>query len=75
MFIEQLVLQAEQKAARLLIIALAILHAALAITFKVLFFSYYVVKAIGGDDPLAVTEPVATMSATSTVLAMATASS
>jgi len=38
---------AESKATRLLIVLIAVLHAGLALTFKVLFFSYYVVKAIG----------------------------
>lgn len=45
-------IQAEQKAARLLVIILVILHAALALTFKLLFFSYYVVHEIGVPDPL-----------------------
>ena len=44
--------QAEQKATRFLVIILVVLHAALALTFKVLFFSYYVVETIGGKDPL-----------------------
>ncbi|KAF7342952.1 hypothetical protein MVEN_01725200 [Mycena venus] len=44
---------AEAKATRLLIIIIAALHAGLAITFKVLFFSYYiVVSSKGGDAPL-----------------------
>jgi len=43
---------AEAKATRLLIVAIAILHAGLALTFKVLFFSYYVVDKIGVDIPL-----------------------
>ncbi|KAF5350435.1 hypothetical protein D9756_008660 [Leucocoprinus leucothites] len=43
---------AEAKATRLLIIALAALHFGLAITFKVLFFSYYAVAKIGGDLPV-----------------------
>jgi hypothetical protein len=41
--------QAESKATRLLIVLIAVLHAGLALTFKVLFFSYYVVKAIGPE--------------------------
>jgi len=41
---------AEQKPTRLLIILVATLHAALALTFKVMFFSYYV-KEIGPSDP------------------------
>ncbi|KAG5652644.1 hypothetical protein H0H81_004200 [Sphagnurus paluster] len=43
---------AEAKATRLLIIAIAVLHAGLALTFKVLFFSYYVIEKIGADIPL-----------------------
>lgn len=41
--------QAEVKATRLLIIVIAVLHAALALLFKVLFFSYYVIDKIGAD--------------------------
>jgi hypothetical protein len=44
--------QAEAKATRLIIILLALLHLGLAITFKVLFFSYYVVDKIGVDIPI-----------------------
>jgi hypothetical protein len=40
---------AEAKATRLLIIILALLHFGLALTFKVLFFNYYVVDKIGSD--------------------------
>ncbi|KAJ3746499.1 hypothetical protein DFH05DRAFT_1485477 [Lentinula detonsa] len=43
---------AEAKATRLLIIVIAVLHAALALIFKVLFFGYYVVDKIGMDLPL-----------------------
>ncbi|KAJ8517167.1 hypothetical protein ONZ45_g5617 [Pleurotus djamor] len=43
---------AEAKATRLLIVVVAVLHAALALTLKVLFFSYYVSEAIGPDIPL-----------------------
>jgi hypothetical protein len=43
---------AEAKATRLLIVVLVLLHLALAITLKVLFFSYYVVDKIGADLPL-----------------------
>ncbi|KAJ8597689.1 Yip1-domain-containing protein [Rhizopogon salebrosus TDB-379] len=44
---------ADAKATRLLIIAVGALHAGLALTFKVLFFSYYVVHEIGpGTDPV-----------------------
>ncbi|KZS88030.1 Yip1-domain-containing protein, partial [Sistotremastrum niveocremeum HHB9708] len=42
---------AEAKAVRGLVVLVAVLHAALALTFKVLFFSYYI-KEIGGKDPL-----------------------
>ena len=45
--------QAEAKATRLLIILLAAIHLGIAISFKVLFFSYYIMgKKIGGDLPL-----------------------
>ncbi|KAM6501186.1 hypothetical protein JOM56_004200 [Amanita muscaria] len=43
---------AEAKATRLLIIILVLLHFALALTFKLLFFSYYVIEKIGVDIPL-----------------------
>jgi len=43
---------AEAKATRLLIIVLVLLHLALALTFKVMFFSYYVIDKIGLDLPL-----------------------
>lgn len=43
---------AEAKATRLLIIILALLHFGLALTFKVLFFNYYVVDKIGSDIPI-----------------------
>ncbi|KAF9531069.1 Yip1 domain family protein [Crepidotus variabilis] len=43
---------AEAKATRLLIILLALIHLGIAITFKVLFFSYYVVDKIGMDIDL-----------------------
>ncbi|KAH0578622.1 hypothetical protein H2248_003760 [Termitomyces sp. 'cryptogamus'] len=43
---------AEAKATRLVIILIAVLHAALALTFKILFFSYYVVQKIGADIPI-----------------------
>jgi protein YIPF1/2 len=43
--------QAEQKPTRLIIIVIFVLHAALALTFKLTFFSYYVVEAIGPMDP------------------------
>ncbi|KJA23899.1 hypothetical protein HYPSUDRAFT_561801 [Hypholoma sublateritium FD-334 SS-4] len=44
---------AEAKATRLLIILLAAIHLGIAISFKVLFFSYYIMgKKTGGDLPL-----------------------
>ncbi|KAG7451571.1 Yip1-domain-containing protein [Guyanagaster necrorhizus] len=43
---------AEAKATRLIIIAITVLHAGLALSFKVLFFSYYVIDKIGADIPL-----------------------
>jgi len=44
---------ADAKATRLLIIIVAVLHASLALTFKVLFFSYYVVRDLSaGSDQL-----------------------
>ncbi|EPQ50849.1 Yip1-domain-containing protein [Gloeophyllum trabeum ATCC 11539] len=48
---------AEAKATRLLVILVALLHAGLALSFKVLFFSYYIVKEVGPADPLP-TDPV-----------------
>jgi len=45
------ILQAEAKATRLLIVVLAALHFGLALTFKVLFFGYYI-KKIGPDPDL-----------------------
>ncbi|KAH7928883.1 Yip1-domain-containing protein [Leucogyrophana mollusca] len=57
---------AEAKATRLIIIIVALLHAGLALTFKVLFFSYYVVHEIGpGATPI--DEPIT--NATNAVLA------
>ncbi|KIJ28533.1 hypothetical protein M422DRAFT_214747 [Sphaerobolus stellatus SS14] len=43
---------AEQKATRLFVIILVILHAAVALTFKILFFSYYVIDELAENDPL-----------------------
>ncbi|ETW77442.1 Yip1 domain-containing protein [Heterobasidion irregulare TC 32-1] len=43
---------ADAKPVRLLIVVVAALHAALALVFKVLFFSYYVVHEIGVPDPI-----------------------
>jgi len=42
---------ADAKSVRLIIIVLLVLHAALALCFKVLFFSYYV-KQVGPKDPI-----------------------
>lgn len=44
--------QADAKPVRLIIILLAVLHAGVALCFKILFFSYYVVKEVGPQDPL-----------------------
>ncbi|KAF8508723.1 Yip1-domain-containing protein [Hysterangium stoloniferum] len=52
---------AEQKATRLLVIILVVLHAALALTFKLLFFSYYV-DTTSPSDPI--TTPVGTTGGT-----------
>ncbi|KAL5497754.1 hypothetical protein ACEPAH_2685 [Sanghuangporus vaninii] len=54
---------ADSKAPRAFVIVIVLLHLALALTFKVLFFSYYVVKEIGGDDPLGGDSPEGTSSA------------
>ncbi|KAI0663068.1 Yip1-domain-containing protein [Cubamyces menziesii] len=43
---------ADAKPVRLIIILLAALHAGVALCFKILFFSYYVVKEVGPQDPL-----------------------
>lgn len=48
---------AEAKATRVLAILIALLHIALALTFKVLFFSYYVIKDLGPGDPLGEDQP------------------
>ncbi|KAI0289959.1 hypothetical protein BC826DRAFT_581186 [Russula brevipes] len=42
---------ADHKAVRLLIVVIAVLHAVIALLFKVLFFSYYVNANIGPADP------------------------
>ncbi|PCH41409.1 Yip1-domain-containing protein [Wolfiporia cocos MD-104 SS10] len=42
---------ADAKPVRLVIILLVIFHAAIAMSFKILFFSYYAVKEIGIPDP------------------------
>ena len=44
--------QAEAKATRLLIVVLAMLHLGMALSFKILFFSYYVIEKIGADIPI-----------------------
>ena len=41
--------EAEAKVTRLIILVLAVIHFGIAISFKVLFFSYYVVDKIGVD--------------------------
>jgi hypothetical protein len=55
--------QAEAKATRLLLIIIVALHAGLAITFKVLFFSYYIVAAPGSDPNAPVSTPSPSSSA------------
>lgn len=52
--------QAEAKSTRLLVIIIAVLHAALAISFQFLFFSYYPLEATGGEQPVQSGEPPAT---------------
>ncbi|KAF8497593.1 Yip1-domain-containing protein [Russula emetica] len=42
---------ADQKPVRLMIVVIAVLHAVVALLFKVLFFSYYVETNIGPADP------------------------
>jgi hypothetical protein len=37
---------------RLMIVIIAVLHAGLAVTFKVLFFNYYVIAQTGPKDPI-----------------------
>jgi len=48
---------AEAKSVRLVVILIAILHVGVAITFKVLFFSYYILR-VGEKDPLGETGPL-----------------
>jgi len=48
---------AEAKAIRLLVIVIAVLHLALALTFKILFFSYYIVREAGPKDPIGIDKP------------------
>jgi len=62
---------AEAKATRLLIVVIALLHAAIALTFKILFFSYYISDAIGPDLPIpGGTAPPNTTNATTTAVKM-----
>jgi protein YIPF1/2 len=58
--------QAEAKATRLLIIIIVVLHAGLALTFQVMFFSYYVVK-LGPDVTIPGTGPIGSGNSTTTV--------
>lgn len=44
-------MQADQKSVQLLIVVVVALHSAVALLFKVLFFSYYVEANIGPADP------------------------
>lgn len=44
-------MQADQKSIRLLIVVVAVLHAVMALLFKLLFFSYYIESNIGPGDP------------------------
>ncbi|KAI0251848.1 hypothetical protein BJV78DRAFT_1207198 [Lactifluus subvellereus] len=44
---------ADQKSVRLLIVLIGVLHAVVALLFKVLFFSYYIEADIGPADPVA----------------------
>lgn len=52
----ELLAQAEAKSTRLLVVIIAVLHAALALVLKILFFSYYVVPSTT-PDPLGGTTP------------------
>jgi hypothetical protein len=36
----------------LFVIVFAVIHLGVALSFKILFFSYYVVKPIGTDEPI-----------------------
>ncbi|KAJ7717178.1 Yip1-domain-containing protein [Mycena olivaceomarginata] len=51
---------ADAKATRLLIILIAALHAGLAISFKLLFFSYYIIAPAAGDAPAPTPTPTPT---------------
>lgn len=48
---------AEAKAVRLLVIVIAVLHLALALTFKIMFFSYYIKHEVGPKDPTGIENP------------------
>ncbi|RDX53168.1 Yip1-domain-containing protein [Lentinus brumalis] len=50
---------ADAKPVRLIIILLAALHAAIALCFKILFFSYYVISEVGPKDPIPPVEGIA----------------
>lgn len=45
-------LQADAKSVRLIIVLLALMHLGIALSFKILFFSYYALKEIGPADPI-----------------------
>jgi len=47
-----IITSATHKSARLLIPVLIVLHAGVALTFKVLFFSYYILEGLGPEDPI-----------------------
>lgn len=49
-----LYIQADQKSVRLLIVVVAVLHAVVALLFKLLFFSYYIEGNIGPGDPIGI---------------------
>lgn len=44
--------QADAKLVRVFIVPIAVFHLAIALVFKIMFFSYYVVKEIGVADPI-----------------------
>lgn len=53
MLLTPFLLQADQKSVRLLIVLIGVLHAVVALLFKVLFFSYYIEANIAPADPVA----------------------
>ncbi|KAG9018028.1 hypothetical protein FRB90_012587 [Tulasnella sp. 427] len=60
---------AEQKSTRLLVPLIAAIHLGIALTLKILFFSYYIVKEIGVKEPEALpTSPVGPTNPTPTAL-------